>query len=63
MQEFADSRWLLAGFNRLCSLGIGGIPAVVPTLSGTSWIYGLNTIVLDNDDPFPEGFTVVDIWA
>lgn len=42
---------------------IGGIPAVVPTLSGTSWIYGLNTIVLDNDDPFPEGFTVVDIWA
>lgn len=37
--------------------------AVVPTLSGTSWIFGLNTIVLDNDDPFTEGFTVGDIWA
>lgn len=38
-------------------------PAVVPTLKGTSWIYGLNTIVLDNDDPFTEGFTVGDIWS
>ncbi|MDK1374169.1 MULTISPECIES: proline racemase family protein [unclassified Sinorhizobium] len=42
---------------------IGGNPAVVPTLTGTSWIYGLNTIVLDNDDPFTEGFTVGDTWA
>ncbi|WP_244497742.1 proline racemase family protein [Mesorhizobium sp. Root695] len=42
---------------------IGDRPAVVPTLSGTSWIFGLNTIVLDNDGPFPEGFTVGDIWA
>jgi len=42
---------------------IGNIPAVVPTLTGTSWIYGLNTIVLDNDDPFTEGFTVGDTWA
>jgi proline racemase len=42
---------------------IGDRPAVVPTLSGTSWIFGLNAIVLDNDDPFTEGFTVGDIWA
>ena len=42
---------------------IGDTPAVVPTLTGTSWIYGLNTIVLDNDDPFIEGFTVGDTWA
>jgi proline racemase len=42
---------------------IGDKPAVVPTLTGTSWIYGLNTIVLDNDDPFTEGFTVGDTWA
>lgn len=38
-------------------------PAVVPTVTGTSWIYGLNTIVLDHDDPFTEGFTVGDTWA
>ncbi len=37
--------------------------AVVPTISGTSWIFGLNTLVLDHDDPFPEGFTIGDIWA
>lgn len=42
---------------------IGERPAVVPTVSGTSWIYGINTIVLDNDDPFTEGFTVGDTWA
>lgn len=42
---------------------IGSRPAVVPTITGTSWIYGLNTYVLDHDDPFPEGFVVNDIWA
>lgn len=42
---------------------IAGKPAVVPTLSGTSWIHGINTIVLDHDDPFPEGYVVGDIWA
>ncbi|RRW40637.1 hypothetical protein EGJ52_21030 [Pseudomonas luteola] len=42
---------------------IGNIKAVVPTVTGTSWIYGLNTLVLDHDDPFTEGFTVGDIWA
>lgn len=40
-----------------------GRDAVIPTLSGRSWIYGLNTIVLDHDDPFTEGFTVGDTWA
>ena len=42
---------------------IGERTAVVPTVSGTSWIYGINTIVLDHDDPFVEGFTVGDTWA
>ena len=42
---------------------IGGRAAVVPTVSGKSWIYGINTIVLDHDDPFTEGFTVGDTWA
>ena len=38
-------------------------PAVVPTITGTSWIFGLNTFVLDHDDPFTEGFMVGDLWA
>ncbi|RDV00873.1 proline racemase family protein [Trinickia dinghuensis] len=41
---------------------IGDKAAVVPTLAGTSWIHGINTIVLDHDDPFPEGYTLGDIW-
>ena len=38
-------------------------PAVVPTLSGTAWVTGLAQYVVDPDDPFPEGFTVGDIWG
>ncbi|WP_277188208.1 proline racemase family protein [Caballeronia sp. BR00000012568055] len=41
---------------------IGDRTAVVPTISGRSWIYGFNTYVLDPTDPFPNGFTVGDIW-
>ena len=38
-------------------------PAVVPTLSGQAWITGSASYMLDPDDPFPEGFTVGDIWG
>jgi proline racemase len=41
---------------------VGPYKAVVPTLSGRAWITGMSTYVLDPDDPFPEGFTVGDIW-
>jgi len=42
---------------------IGDYDAVVPTVGGQSWIYGYSTYVLDPTDPFPNGFTVGDIWA
>ena len=38
-------------------------PAVVPTLTGTAWITSISQYVLDAEDPFPEGFTVGDLWA
>jgi len=41
---------------------VGLYRAVVPTLSGTAWITGLAQYVVDPDDPFPDGFTVGDIW-
>jgi proline racemase len=41
---------------------VGPYPAVVPTLSGTAWISGICQYVLDAEDPFPEGFTVGDLW-
>jgi proline racemase len=34
----------------------------VPTISGRAWITGFGNYVLEADDPFPEGFTVGDIW-
>jgi proline racemase len=42
---------------------VGGRPAVVPTLGGRAWITGFAEYVLDDSDPFPEGFTVGDIWG
>ena len=38
-------------------------PAVVPTLTGRAWITGTANYMLAEDDPFPEGFTVGDIWG
>jgi len=41
---------------------IGQYAAVVPQITGTGWIYALSSYVVDPTDPFPEGFTVGDIW-
>ncbi len=41
---------------------VGGVPAVVPTISGTAWITGVAQYSVDPADPFPEGFTLGDIW-
>ena len=41
---------------------VGEFKAVVPTLSGQAWITGFANYVVDPEDPFPEGFTVGDIW-
>jgi proline racemase len=42
---------------------VGPYAAVVPTLSGRAWITGMANYVVDDDDPFPEGYTVGDIWG
>jgi proline racemase len=42
---------------------VGPYRAVVPTLSGRAWITGFAQYVVDPEDPFPEGFTVGDIWG
>jgi proline racemase len=42
---------------------VGGYRAVVPTLSGQAWITGFAQYVVDPEDPFPNGFTVGDIWS
>ncbi len=40
----------------------GGYPAILPELSGQGWIYGLSSYTLDPSDPFPQGYTVGDMW-
>jgi proline racemase len=42
---------------------VGQYRAVVPTLSGQAWITGFAQYVVDPEDPFPNGFTVGDIWG
>lgn len=42
---------------------VGDHPAVLPSIRGRGWITGFNQYVLDDDDPFPAGYTVGDIWG
>jgi proline racemase len=42
---------------------IGGRRAVVPQITGQAWITGIADYVVDPTDPFPDGFTIGDIWA
>jgi proline racemase len=42
---------------------IGDQVAVVPQITGQAWITGIADYVVDPTDPFPEGFTIGDIWA
>lgn len=42
---------------------LGGMPAVIPSISGRGWITGFQQLVLEADDPFPVGYTVGDIWG
>jgi proline racemase len=37
---------------------VGGLPAVVPEITGRAWITGMGQYVLDPDDPFPAGFSL-----
>jgi len=42
---------------------VGPYAAVVPTITGSGWITGFAQYVVDPTDPFPNGFTVGDIWG
>ena len=45
------------------SCRVGQYDAVVPTIKGQAWITGFAQYVASPGDPFPEGFTVGDIWG
>ena len=56
---------LLGGVFR-CSIlretRVGDAHAIVPRIGGRAWITGHSHYVLQDDDPFPEGFMMGDIW-
>ena len=41
---------------------VGEQTAIVPRIGGRAWITGYARYVLQDDDPFPEGFVMGDIW-
>jgi len=41
---------------------VGGRQAIVPTLAGRAWITGTQQLMLDPDDPWPEGYRIGDTW-
>lgn len=38
---------------------INGKPAIIPSIEGWAKVYGYNTILLDDDDPYVHGFQVI----
>jgi proline racemase len=57
-QDFVNESFIGTRFiGRLVeSTTIGGMPAVVPEITGRAWITGTAQYLLDPDDPFPQGF-------
>jgi proline racemase len=42
---------------------VAGRPAIVPRITGRSWIHATTQITVDPDDPLPEGYTLSDVWG
>ena len=41
---------------------VGGLPAIVPVISGRAWITGIHQHLLDPADPWPAGYRLADTW-
>jgi proline racemase len=56
----------IIGSEFLCSIesltSIGQKNGIVPTISGRAWITGTHQLMLDPDDPWPQGYRVADTW-
>ena len=42
---------------------VGDYKAVIPEITGSAWVTQTCQVFVDPDDPFPEGYTVSDIWS
>ena len=55
-ESYIGSRFI----GRVESVGeLAGKPAIVPSIEGTAYTTGFNTIWIDDAEPFPEGFQVI----
>ena len=41
---------------------LGPTQAILPTVSGRAWITGTSQLMLDPNDPWPEGYRLADTW-
>jgi len=41
---------------------VGSYPAVIPAIAGQAWITGLYQMGMEPSDPYPQGFTLTDVW-
>jgi proline racemase len=59
-QEFVNRSVIRTRFSGriVAETEVGGLPAVVPEITGRAWITGMGQYVLDPEDPFPEGFAL-----
>lgn len=42
---------------------VAGKPAIIPTISGRGWTFGLHQVALDPFDPLADGFAMTDTWG
>jgi trans-L-3-hydroxyproline dehydratase len=41
---------------------VDGRAAIVPAVRGSAWITGVTQVMVDDTDPFPQGYVVADTW-
>ncbi|WP_215226391.1 4-hydroxyproline epimerase [Echinicola shivajiensis] len=60
-QPFVNESYIGSKFTGeiLDTTEVGGVPAIIPSIQGWAKITGYNTIFLDDDDPYMEGFQVI----
>jgi proline racemase len=41
---------------------VGDKNAIIPSIRGRAWITGIHQLMLDPEDPWPEGYRLTDTW-
>ena len=47
----------------MCETVVGAYAAVVPRITGRAYLTGEGSLLLQENDPFQQGYTVGDIWG